>query len=451
MKVHSKKLGENQLLLECEATPQEVNEALQAAQVGFAQSMGLQPEQGKTVAQVAEERMGIKNLDSIVEASAIAAMVPHALDKKNLVPAFPPEAQPKSALKRDQSFTFDLPVALKPDYELTSYEPVEITVPPFSFDETLVDRQLEAMAERYATFVTADPKPIEAGDSALIAMKCTEDGKEIPGLTTDGRTFTAGQGYMPEGFEEQVLGMEPGQTKTFTFEGPDFDEDFNPRTQTVECTLTVIEIQKPEDPKVDDAWVQQYMPMYKGVEDLRADIARGLEHQAREEYENYKRQLVANALAPRFQGMIADEVYETMRSNLLNNIHAEVQQQGMTWEQFVEQNGGDQQLGMMLMLQTREMLVQGYCLDAIYRHEGLTLTDEDIEAACRAMNPQGNPKQTRQQLETTGRGFALREAAERLKANNWVLEHAKITVLDPEQAAPVVEEQVEEVVEEPAE
>ncbi len=96
-------------------------------------------------------------------------------------------------------------------------------------------------------------------------------------------------------------------------------------------------------------------------------------------------------------------------------------------------------------------MVQGYCLDAIYRHEGLTLTDEDIEAACRAMNPQGNPKQTRQQLETTGRGFALREAAERLKANNWVLEHAKITVLDPEQAAPVVEEQVEEVVEEPAE
>ena len=37
-------------------------------------------------------------------------------------------------------------------------------------------------------------------------------------------------------------------------------------------------------------------------------------------------------------------------------------------------------------------------------------------------------------------GFALRESAERLKANNWVLEHAVITEFDPtEQAAPAEE------------
>ena len=76
-----------------------------------------------------------------------------------------------------------------------------------------------------------------------------------------------------------------------------------------------------------------------------------------------------------------------MRSNLMNNIRGELQQQGKSWEEFLEENGGEQQVGMMLMLQTREMLVQGFALDAVFRHEKLVLTDEDIEATCRSINP----------------------------------------------------------------
>ena len=96
MKVSQKKLGDGTVRLEAHATAEEVNNALQAVHIGFANAMGLQPEQGKTVAQVAEERMGIKNLDSIVEASAVEALVPLALDKKNLIPSFPPKAEPTS-------------------------------------------------------------------------------------------------------------------------------------------------------------------------------------------------------------------------------------------------------------------------------------------------------------------------------------------------------------------
>ena len=60
----------------------------------------------------------------------------------------------------------------------------------------------------------------------------------------------------------------------------------------------------------------------------------------------------------------------------------------------------------------------------------MTLTDKDMEDACLGMNPQGNPKMMRQQLEDAGRGFALRETAERLKAARFVASQAKITVAD---------------------
>ncbi len=430
MKVKEKKLASGKLLLEVEANEKDVGNALQLASVAFAESMGLQPQAGKTVAEVAEERMGIKDLDSMVEQSAIEALVPFALDKKNIVALFPPKPQHSGSLRRGAPFAFTLEVTPKPAYELTSYDPVEITVPPFTIPEGAVDDQLKQMASGYTAYVSADPKPVEKGDCCLIAMECFEDGEPLKGLTTEGRTYVAGEGYMPKGFDEQIIGMSPGETKTFTFEGPSVDANMNEIVQKVDCTVTVKEIQKAVTPTIDDAWVKMNMPFYKSAQELRDSIAASLEQQGREEYGEFLRQAATVEAAKRFEGSIADEAYEAMRDTLVESIRAGLQQEGKTWEQFIEENGGEQQFGMMLMLQVRQFLVQRFALDAVYRHEKLSLTDEDIERAIHAMSPQANPKAMRKQMEGAGHGTEIREAAERMKAAQWLVDHAIVTELE---------------------
>ena len=418
MKVTQKKLDDGRLLIDAVASTAEVSNALNNAHLAFAQQMGMRPEKDKTVAQAAEERMGIKDLDSVVMNQAVEALVPFAIDKVGVIPAFPPQPEPKTALKRGQTFQFGLHLTPKPDYELTSYEPVSITIQEVSIDERQVDEQINQVAERYAEFVADDPHPVRKGDSCLLAMESYENGEKLPGLTTDARTYSAGAGLMPDGFDENIIGMDVGETKTFTFEGPGIDDEGNEIVETIECTVTVKEIQKKVAPVIDDAWVAKFMPMYKDVAAMRDDIRRGLNRQLSGEYENYKRNMAAGELAKRFQGSIADEVYESMSRNLMNNMRAEVEQQNMTWDQFVEQQGGEQQFNMMMMMQTRQMLVQGYALDALFRHEGLVVSDEDVQEACAAMNPQ-NPQGVRRQMEESGRGFALREAAERTIPKDW--------------------------------
>ncbi len=430
MKVTQKKIGPNKVRLDVVATVDEVANALHTAQVAFVHSMGLQLVGGKTPAQVAEERMGVKNLDSIVAGEAVKALVPFALDKKNLVPLFLPEAHPKSPFERGRQFSFSLEVTLKPKFELSSYEPVEFNAPAFTWDESLVDERLKEMASTYTSYQSAAEKPVEAGDSCLLAMECFQNGERLPGLSTDGRTYVVGEGYMPEGFDQGILGMKPGETRSFSFEGPDLDDDFNPIIQKVDCTVTLKEIQQAVAPELNDEWVQKSMPWYKSFEDLRNDVAQGIERQARAQYDSYLCQLAAKALSKRFEGSIPDEVYEAARTNLMDSIRMNLQQQGKTWDDFVKENGGDQQVGMMVMLQTRELLVQGFTLDAVYRHEKLTITDADIEEACASLNSQMSPKQVRRQFEKNGQFFSLRESAERIKANKWVVEHAKINVVE---------------------
>lgn len=439
MKVTEKKQQDGKILMQATATAAEVDAAMDAAQIAFAQSMGLRPEPGKTPAQAAEEQMGVKDLDAIVAPGALEALVPMALDAKNLVPLYPPKPKATGMLARGQEFSFEMEVEPKPAYELTSYEPVSISIPKFQVTDQIIDAELKNLAERYKSYVVDPDAPadrvVEKGDNIKIAIKAFEDGIEMKQLSTEGRTYTAGEGYMPEGFEAEVLGMKAGETKEFSFDGPDFDDDFKPITKKVDATVTVLEFQREEVPTIDDKWVKQHMPIYDGVDRLRADIARKVEMEGREQYDAQVRQVAAEQAATRFQGSIADEAYEAMRDQLVAQYRQQVQQQGRTWEEFVEEAGGEQQFSMLLMMQIRQMLVIGFALDAIFRHEKLSITDEDILETCQAMNPQMDPKVMRQQVEQSGRGFALRESAERLKANKWLVDTADITYVEAPESA----------------
>ena len=426
MKVTEKRTEDDNLLFTAVASPEEVNEAYAVAQMAFAQQMGLRPDGEKSIMQVAEEKLGIKNLDSIVEKQAAEYLVPFVLDKKNVIPGrVPPETKTTAPMKRGSEYTFEIEVMLKPEYSLNSYDPVKITVPPFELDDREVDHQLANMAETYAEYVATDPHPVESGDHVLLAIEATRDGEDLPGLSTDARTYTAGVGYMPDGFDENVIGMEVGQTKSFTFTGPGFDEEGNDVEEVVACKVTVKELQKKVIPPVDDAWVKKYMPMYKDLEELKTAMRSEVGEGQRSEYETFKRQRAITELATRFQGKIVDEVYEAMQTTLMNNIKTQLGQQKIEMKDFIEQNGGEQQFSMMMMMQTRQTLVEGYSLDALYRHEKMSISDADIMEVCASMNPK-SPEDVKKQMEKAGCSFILRESAERLKAAKWLLEHAEV-------------------------
>lgn len=430
MKVKQVKKDGDVVVLEATASPQDVARALQFAQEGFANSMGLMPEQGKTVAQAVEEKMGIKNLDQVVANEAASALIPMILDKRSIIPAFLPTVEAQTPLERGKECKITLTVTMRPEFELTSYDPVTVEVEEFSVDDTAVQAELDTMRNQYTSYVAdpdADPeRPIAAGDFVKIAIEATgSDGNPFRGLSTSGRTYAVGAGHMPEGFDSQIQGMKVGEKKEFSFDAPSFDESFNEVNENVDVKVEVLELLKEQAPELDDAWVEKNMPWAQTAEGLRASIRKSLEVAQRDSYDAYLRQAVASAWAERFDGHIADEVYEGMMSQLRENIQAELQQQGKTWDQFVEENG-DSNITMMLMMQAREVLTQGYALDAIFRHFGLTVTDEDYDAVCRAMNPQANPRQLREMIQQRGQGFALRESAERYKANKFAVENANI-------------------------
>ena len=193
----------------------------------------------------------------------------------------------------------------------------------------------------------------------------------------------------------------------------------------VDCTVEVKEIQEKQIPQIDDEWIKTYMPMYRSLDDFRHSLEDQMTAMQREQYNNALRNQAAAVISQRFKGSIADEAYEITSKMIQDNLRKEISAKGMTWDQFVEENGGAQQVNMLMMMQTRQQLVTGFALDAVFRKKKLVVSEEDIVDACKNMNPQ-YPSRVRKELEETGRNFVLRESAERVCAAKYLVEHAII-------------------------
>lgn len=431
MKVTQKKINDGKLLLTAQASAKEVDSAFESARLLFAQQSGFSPMPNKTLDQIAEEALGIKDLDAVVAPQVINHLMPFALEKNDTVPAYPPKPSYQKAPARGQDFSFTLDVVLKPEYELPSYEPISIKIPVFQIDEREIDARIAQMAESYAEFVTDEPRPIRENDAVLIAMEASDENDEpIPALVTEARTYLMNANLMPPEFDENLMGMNVGETKSFAIAGPSRNEGGKEVKQEIKCKITVKEIQKKVVPAVTDEWVSKNFPLFMNLTMMKNAMRSELESARKFEYDQYVRQLASAELATRFEGKIADEMYEAMRDSLLENLQMQLNQQGMSMEDFLAQNGGEQQFNMMLMMQTRQTLVEGYSLDALFRHEKLSIDDDDLFDAARLMDPQ-NPQQVKDRMLESGFGYALRENARRIKAGKWLVEHANVEVEQP--------------------
>ena len=423
MKVIEKSGKDGKIELRAIASSSEVSRALTEAQIEFAQQMGLQVSNERPVAQVAQEELGIRDLDSVVQTTAIELLVPYALDKRNIVPAFPPKPKAETQLKRGQSFTFTLEVTPKPEYELSSYDPVTITIPPLVIEDEMIDEEVHNIAVNFTRYEEAEPHTIGEDDCFKMALEASQNGEPLDKLSTKGRTYVMGMQLMPQDFEKELVGMNVGDSKDVSFKMPGTENDEHP--DIIDCKVTILGMEKRVIPEVTDEWIAKELPGYKDVKTMRSMIEQQLLSQASDQYEYLKLDAAATELAKRFEGEISDEVYEAAAKSINENLRAGIEAQGTSWEDFINQQGGEQNYQMLLMMQTRQNLVQGYSLDAVYRHEGLKINDDDLNEAAARISPK-NPRGIRKQMEDEGQGYTLRELAERVKANKWVLEHATI-------------------------
>ncbi|MDR2106897.1 MAG: trigger factor [Coriobacteriales bacterium] len=432
MKIKRSETSEGRIELEVTAPPSKIQEAIRFIDFQLAMQNGIGPQNPENLSAAVKEKVGEAYYNSFIDFQVMQFLAPFAVTQENLSIIGPPKVTTTGVkVVPDKELSFTVVVIPKPSYELEDFSPVKIRVPKVQVNEAEIDQQLTALAESRATYEKDEDRPIRESDTVLIALKAVDEkGEEVRNLTAERRGYTLGQNFMPEGFDKSLVGMAVGETRTFDVTVQDFPapgaEGDEKKATTLTFTVTLLEIQKRVVPAITDAWVKENMPGVQTVLELREEVRRqGLAHRERE-LAGMKSFLTASELAKRFKGTIPDELYEMTRDDIVRGLQQNLKAQGRTIQDFIqEQGGGEQQFSMQLMMQTREVLTQGFSLDALARHLALDLTDEDIDETFHLMAP-GHEKEARMEFELTGRMYQIREAALRSKANKWLVETAEI-------------------------
>lgn len=347
---------------------------------------------------------------------------------EGLPAALEPVVQSSSEVKEGEPFTCTVLLYMKPQAELSSYEPVTLAIPPFEVTDEQVERNMKATVEKRSSYVDdEDAKCAERESACVISLATTKAGMPVEPLCADSFIYTIEGGRFPDAINDELLGMAPGETKEFSFVitsknflGLDVPE-------TMDAVLTLHKIVKKDTPDITDAWVKTNIPGATDVASFREMIRDNVTLHARADYDRLKAEAALSELVGRLPEFELPEVYEEYaRAGLLQNFSAALSRQGMSQEEFYSAQGiTSTQFMIQMGNRARDVLKQGIALDALARHLGIGVDAADLEVSLYAMAPE-DPDDARKMLSMNGRLYQLDEMALRAKARGYLLDHAVV-------------------------
>lgn len=326
-------------------------------------------------------------------------------------------------------FSYQLVCVPVPDYELESYDPVSIAVPTYAVKEEEIDAELARMAQAASVSVTdTSHDQVMKGDKVELAMETTMNGEKVRALCTDGREYSTGVFAMPDDFDAAVIGMKVGETKSFTFEGPDIvpDENGNVKMDEYATTVTIKRIIEEVAPEPDDNWAKTVKPGIESLAQLREEVRAKIAEQHEADFERSAEMFAGNELAKRLQGEIPDLIYGVAVKEAREGFDEQLRREGRTLDTFLAQEDMTQeQLNNALMMQVRTQLTRQFALNAYAKHLGLVVNEDDLNAFFESIAP-GNANLAHADFDRDGRIYAARCAALRLKAAKRAVEEADV-------------------------
>lgn len=174
-----------------------------------------------------------------------------------------------------EPLTFTAEFEVRPAFELADYAGIEVPyAEPVVADEE-VEARIEVMRAQRAELVNIDPRPVEDGDVAVIALESlTSVGTDEPIRQDEMNLEVDGEYTLPE-FTENVRGMQVGETREFDVIYPEDYSGKNLAGRTVRFSITLNGLRKRELPVLNDEFAQD-LGDYKGLADLQEAVRNSL-------------------------------------------------------------------------------------------------------------------------------------------------------------------------------
>ena len=262
--------------LDLELPADEVTQALERVAKEFARVArvpGFRP--GKAPVSLIRRRFA-EDIKGEVVQSLVPGRVEKAVSEQKLTPVSQPQVD-KLDFTEGQPLKFRAVFEVLPEFELGNYKDLELEMPTMDITDDDVNKALQEMSERAATFAPVEGRAVENGDFVQLKLAGTPEGGGEP-LRADSVLCHIGAEETMEPFNENLRGASIGEHKNFDVEYPADYPDAKLAGKKFHYAVEVLGIKTKKLPELNDDFAKDVSEAAT-LDELKKKVREGLEHQ----------------------------------------------------------------------------------------------------------------------------------------------------------------------------
>ncbi|QQK77138.1 trigger factor [Salicibibacter cibarius] len=334
---------------------------------------------GKVPRKLFEQRFGVESLYQDAVDIVLPSAYSNAVEETGIEPVDQPEIDIDGEIEKGKPVVFKATVVVKPEVELGQYKGLEIEEFDTSVSEEEVEEEIEKLREQHADLVVTEDAA-EEGDTVVFDFKGFVDGEPFEGGEAENHSLELGSGQFIPGFEEQMVGLEPGTETTVEVT---FPEDYHEETlagRAATFNVTLHEVKRKELPELDDEFAVDVDENIETLDELKKKKREELEHNKEHEKEHHEQDSVVEQVTENANVDVPSAMVTTETDRMLQEMSQRFESQGISMDMYYQMAGTDEE-GMKEQFrpEAEKRVKLNLVLEAIADAEEIEASDEKVE------------------------------------------------------------------------
>ncbi|MBN1494747.1 trigger factor [Candidatus Peregrinibacteria bacterium] len=322
--------------------------------------------------------------------SAIPRVLTDAIKKENLQVV----ARPKVEVVSLEPLKFKAVLALYPEIKIAGYEKVKIKPKQVKVEEKDIDDAVKNFQKEMVAWKSTENLS-EKGDKVEIDFEgFDEGGASLEGTKSLNHPLIIGEQMMVPGFEDNLIGLKPGEIKEFTLTFPKDYHKTNFQNKKVKFNVKVNKILRPSYPDIDDEFVSKYLGEGKKVADFRDTVSKDLSQyrqmQEKKRQENELFEKFLSLIKVDFSDILVDEEVEY----ILHEMKHDMSHHGLKFEDYLaHMKKTEEEIRKELRKEAEKRLTLRFGLNEIMEKEKIEAKEEEINEEINKLGMDGKSKE----------------------------------------------------------
>ena len=280
----------------------------------------------------------------------------------------------------DEGVTLVAVVPVKPEVKISSYKGMKIKQFAYTVKEEEVQAEINRVLDRNARKVDVTDRAAVNGDIANIDFSGSVDGVKFDGGEAEGFDLTLGSGQFIPGFEDQVIGMNIGETKDVNVTFPENYQAENLKGKAAVFAVKLNGLKAKELPELTDEFIKEATGS-ESVEAYKAKAKERLQQQADRRANDATENSILDAIAANTEAEIPQAMIDSEVDNLIKKFEYQLMYQGLKLQDYLDfLKVTEADFRKNYEEQAKATVLKQLIISQIIKEENIEATEEEVDA-----------------------------------------------------------------------